>query len=376
MTTLSSTITENEHIFMIKRNTTENVSVSENVIQKIAGFDMDSTLIVPKSNKKFPQNSSDWKWAFANVCEKINELKSNGFIVIIFTNQLGMRNGVREKMIEISEILNVHIIASKLKDWNRKPLTGMYEKIIEHLHLSSVCKPSSFYCGDACGRPQDFSDSDLKFSLNVGILFKQPEEIFLGHSAMHLQDIPSYYPHNTVITTDSSEPPYHNPFCLPPISDEKKEVVFMVGPPASGKSYFSSKLEDYVVINRDTLKTTNKCIKELKTNISQNKNIVIDCTNPSIKSRSTFIEHIPTDKYQIRCVVFDVPVSFVKHNNHYRYWLNECNTPLIPEIAYRMYYSNFEKPTTDEGFSEIYNINNTTWYHPTNPTLYRIHYEG
>ncbi len=42
----------------------------------------------------------------------------------------------------------------------------------------------SFFCGDAAGRKdakhKDFSDSDLKFALNVGIEFKTPEGLFLG----------------------------------------------------------------------------------------------------------------------------------------------------------------------------------------------------
>lgn len=39
----------------------------------------------------------------------------------------------------------------------------------------------SFYCGDAAGRlktsstPKDFSDSDLKFALNIGLPFLTPE---------------------------------------------------------------------------------------------------------------------------------------------------------------------------------------------------------
>lgn len=42
----------------------------------------------------------------------------------------------------------------------------------------------SFFCGDAAGRKdnkhKDFSDSDLKFALNVGVSFKTPQNLFLG----------------------------------------------------------------------------------------------------------------------------------------------------------------------------------------------------
>ena len=45
-------------------------------------------------------------------------------------------------------------------------------------------KVKSFYCGDAAGRKdgkhKDFSDSDLKFALNVGLEFLTPENLFLG----------------------------------------------------------------------------------------------------------------------------------------------------------------------------------------------------
>jgi bifunctional polynucleotide phosphatase/kinase len=47
-----------------------------------------------------------------------------------------------------------------------------------------INKTDSFFCGDAAGRKtkthKDFSDSDLKFALNVGVPFKTPEVLFLG----------------------------------------------------------------------------------------------------------------------------------------------------------------------------------------------------
>lgn len=46
----------------------------------------------------------------------------------------------------------------------------------------------SFYCGDAAGRPakgkrkKDFSDTDRKFAINIGIKFYTPEMYFLGEN--------------------------------------------------------------------------------------------------------------------------------------------------------------------------------------------------
>jgi bifunctional polynucleotide phosphatase/kinase len=54
----------------------------------------------------------------------------------------------------------------------------------------------SFYCGDSAGRTtnphtkqSDFSDSDLKFALNVGLNFKVPEELFTPQKVGKLPDL-------------------------------------------------------------------------------------------------------------------------------------------------------------------------------------------
>lgn len=46
---------------------------------KIAGFDMDGTLIEPKSNKKFATGPTDWKFWDDSVKTKLSQLHSEGF---------------------------------------------------------------------------------------------------------------------------------------------------------------------------------------------------------------------------------------------------------------------------------------------------------
>jgi bifunctional polynucleotide phosphatase/kinase len=61
-------------------------STPKNESVKIAGFDMDHTLIEPKSNKKFGTGPTDWKFWDNSVKTKLSELHKEGFKIVIFTN--------------------------------------------------------------------------------------------------------------------------------------------------------------------------------------------------------------------------------------------------------------------------------------------------
>ena len=126
---------------------------------------------------------------------------------------------------------------------------------------------NSVYCGDAAGRPKDwkpgkkkdFSCVDRAFANNIRILFKTPEEYFLKESAAKFE-WDSIDPHSIVKKASTSSSSI-NP---KDFVSSSQEVVLLVGVPASGKSTFAKTYfvcEGYERINRDTLKTKEKCIK-------------------------------------------------------------------------------------------------------------------
>jgi len=74
------------------------------------------------------------------------------------------------------------LFAATAKDGYRKPIPGMWSAL-EHIYLQDgvvIDKKASFFVGDAAGRQysgnkSDFSSTDRKWALNVGIPFLTPE---------------------------------------------------------------------------------------------------------------------------------------------------------------------------------------------------------
>jgi len=58
----------------------------------------------------------------------------------------------------------------------------MWEYFVKNLNDGKkVGMDVSFYCADAAGRkvPKDFTDSDLKFALNLKFIYNTPNQLFL-----------------------------------------------------------------------------------------------------------------------------------------------------------------------------------------------------
>ena len=71
--------------------------------------------------------------------------------------------------------LPIVVVASIGRDDSRKPNIGMWKWIEKKNGGVKVSLEDSFYCGDAAGRPGDYSDTDRKFARNVGVRFETPE---------------------------------------------------------------------------------------------------------------------------------------------------------------------------------------------------------
>ena len=306
---------------------------------KIAGFDLDHCMIVTRSKKTFPIDADDWTFKYNNIKSKFHDLITKGYRIVVITNQLGVSKGktnksdIRKKIESISTQLEVDItwIASYQDDLYRKPRTKAFELV--------QGRSDSFYCGDACGRSKDFSDTDLKFARNLQIKFYSDKQFFTGADDSSEFSLPTGLPFDLEFDINSIAR-----------KGNDREVVVLIGPPASGKStlcdlYFRG----YVIINQDTLKTVAKCKQiALQTIKNTKSNIVIDSTNRNKKTRKVWVDICESYKMNIRYIFIDIPKELSLHINTYR-MLTENKK--IPKIAIHSYYKNLELP-----YGEIDNI--------------------
>ena len=62
--------------------------------KKIAAYDMDGTIITTKSGRVFALDHKDWRLLYENrIREKLESLYSDGYKIVIITNQAGLARG-------------------------------------------------------------------------------------------------------------------------------------------------------------------------------------------------------------------------------------------------------------------------------------------
>jgi len=335
---------------------------------RVYGFDIDDTIITPKSGKTFAQNAADWIFWNPVVPQKLLEFHQKGYKIVFFSNQGGIGTGKTDPA-DFKKKLNavmaaipgvpVQIYASTQNGKYRKPATGMWGMFAKggNAGVEPDLKLSA-YIGDAAGRAKgwkagckkDFSDSDRKFAINLGVQFLTPDEFFLGEKPV-------------AFTLEGADPkvwakdgPLYEPATAKLIAPTQ-ELVIMVGYPGSGKSFFSVKeLEGrgkYLRVNRDTLKTKEKCLKVAEEGLSTGSSVVIDNTNPDAETRGEYIALARKYKVPARAFVMQTSFDEAMHNNQFREIVSNGQHEHVPTMVYHMYKKKYVEPTTTEGFSEI-----------------------
>jgi bifunctional polynucleotide phosphatase/kinase len=253
----------------------------------------------------------------------------------------------------------IQIYASMGDGKARKPAIGMWELFLSTGNGGVEPDLSqSKYVGDAAGREKnwaagkkkDFSDSDRKFAINLGISFQTPEEFFLGQKPV------AFTLHGADPKLIKKDGPLYEPTTAKLVAGHQ-EIVITVGYPASGKSFFTvnelEKKGGYVRVNRDTLKTKEKCWKVAEEALDQGKSVCIDNTNPDIASRAPYIKMAKERKIPVRAFVMQTTYDEAMHNNQFREIITGGGSPHVPTMVYNMFRKNYEEPTLKEGFNEI-----------------------
>lgn len=120
-----------------------NMEVNPLIPIKIAGFDLDQTLITTRSGKTFSKNSEDWKWLYIDHIDHVNVInitkaKLQSFVddeyqIIIITNQAGIKTN-EVKMNEFKQRL---IYKSQIK--------GNVYKEVNESYTSKTCSICGYY---------------------------------------------------------------------------------------------------------------------------------------------------------------------------------------------------------------------------------------
>ncbi|KAJ2893772.1 hypothetical protein MKZ38_008239 [Zalerion maritima] len=359
---------------------------------KVAAFDLDSTLISTASGKKHADDPADWKWWDPIVPTKLRQLHSDGYHIVIFSNQGGMTlhpdpkskapkkftaeriPKFKAKVNAILSALNltsVTIYAATGKDIFRKPRPGMWTAMCDDLKTKpeAVQIDASFFIGDAGGRtavvkegakkagtiPKDFSCSDRNFAHNVGIRFQTPEEYFHGHQPRAFVrdvDLEKY-------TFAGGRPKDKADIFT---QGQEKEIVIFCGSPGAGKSTFYWKhLESlgYARVNQDILKSKDRCFKAAREHLDEGDSVAVDNTNADPDTRGQWISLAGKHGVPIRCVWFKTPIALCEHNDAVRglnSHLNPESREILPKLAFNGFASRFKEPKLVEGFKEIVEI--------------------
>lgn len=164
------------------------------------------------------------------------------------------------------------------------------------------------------------------------------------------------------------------------------EIIVLCGIPASGKStFYEKKLKNsFEIISLDYLKDRANELRVIKACLSENKSFVIDNTNVSKEDRERYIDIARKKHISITCCFFkpDVKKSITRNKSR-----KFNGGRFVPEQVIYIMNNKFEIPSYDEGFNDIYiieedyneykavRLKSTSYIENINQNRYNIVYE-
>lgn len=139
-------------------------------------------------------------------------------------------------------------------------------------------------------------------------------------------------------------------------------IVVLIGYPGSGKTtYAHSQFDQFssftTILDGDTLKTSSKVVSALKSNLDQNRSVIIDATNMSLSRRNPILK-VAKDRniVTIYAVHFTSPIETCLLRVKKR---EQEGGKKVPPVALYSLKKHYVKPNISEGFLNIVSIDNT-----------------
>lgn len=134
-----------------------------------------------------------------------------------------------------------------------------------------------------------------------------------------------------------------------------KTVVILMGLQGSGKSTFYRMhlSEDFVRVNRDTLKTRYQEKLLIEECLYLQKSFAVDNTNPTRADRERYISSAKEHGYRIVGYFMESKIKDCMQRNAQRE-----GAARVPEKAIAATSNKLEIPSYDEGFDELYFVKN------------------
>ncbi len=330
----------------------------------VAAFDYDGTL-VPFRGRGPPRELTQ-----RVLCSLAT--RGDAFRVVILSNRgAGLapaEDPLRQYVAELDALMGgprVDAYAA-VGDRLRKPHANLWQLVEQRFRPSR----SSFFCGDAAGRPGDFAATDYGFALAAGVSFVTPEVVF-GWGAD--EDAPPAVPWPAPEALGCfwpAAPPKPGEDGLPAapqgataeqIIDEILGLtaqscpvaVVLVGSPASGKTTFARRLiaagerwslkrgtnHRFMVCNQDTDKAD--CKKMFSDALLGLRHAIADNTHPTAAARAEYLSRARKERALTVVVHLTTPKNTCRA-------LNAARERPVPEVAINTFWKRLETPQQSE----------------------------